>query len=746
MYISIIILLISSVVLGLIYSTAHRHIVNTYTELVRMKIEETRNQLDNQIRNLQTDLYELSTNTDILAIARYSDFSKQKQINIVMKAEKLILEVLHSNVIASNMYIHYPKEHLVISNGLYPEEKYETLMASEWNKINFWGFSMINRMTQDGSEIYITSELITGKDNGYLAVQINQKTAKSVLEQVRIFKNENIYIFSNDEELLFGIENSRFRFFVNEYNENNRNSGYDIEVLKQAIQSKNNFVYKNGEKYMATYDKSNVSGWIFMHVVPYDEVVKMSNPLRTTVVVLLCISALIGIILSIPVAIKIYEPLKRLCELVQVRFKSREQADRIQYLKNIFNAIFEDNDKLRNLAKQNIPLLREKYLMQIVFQQVKDEKSLKSKLSSLGIKFEGESFRVVVIYIRDFVNTIGTMDYLKIEMYKEYLTENMKDINSFYIVQFEPFKFFVIMNYQDYPVEKLINVFEDIEGGFKYEFGIDIYVGISTEKKDVRLLNQAFIEAIRSYEYQVMIGNKPVGCYEYMGKRIISDRQLSFPFIQDESLQHAIRTCDVEGIERNINEIREFLVKNTPKNIMALKLIINNIYNNIQKLLYELNDYSTETEEKSSEVLSILTKSQSLDELLFVIKDYSTFVSKHYHKVNTQEKKKIIIELKKYMEEHFTEPITVENIASRFYISTSYLHRLFKEELDTTPAEYINQLRIKYAADKLKISTEPIKDIGIECGFETKQAFYRQFKKRFLCTPSQYRSRFKTSQ
>ncbi|NMB97696.1 MAG: hypothetical protein GYA02_13975, partial [Clostridiaceae bacterium] len=353
MYISIIILLISSVVLGLIYSTAHRHIVNTYTELVRMKIEETRNQLDNQIRNLQTDLYELSTNTDILAIARYSDFSKQKQINIVMKAEKLILEVLHSNVIASNMYIHYPKEHLVISNGLYPEEKYETLMASEWNKINFWGFSMINRMTQDGSEIYITSELITGKDNGYLAVQINQKTAKSVLEQVRIFKNENIYIFSNDEELLFGIENSRFRFFVNEYNENNRNSGYDIEVLKQAIQSKNNFVYKNGEKYMATYDKSNVSGWIFMHVVPYDEVVKMSNPLRTTVVVLLCISALIGIILSIPVAIKIYEPLKRLCELVQVRFKSREQADRIQYLKNIFNAIFEDNDKLRNLAKQN---------------------------------------------------------------------------------------------------------------------------------------------------------------------------------------------------------------------------------------------------------------------------------------------------------------------------------------------------------------------------------------------------------
>ena len=151
MYISIIILLISSVVLGLIYSTAHRHIVNTYTELVRMKIEETRNQLDNQIRNLQTDLYELSTNIDILAIARYSDFSKQKQINIVMKAEKLILEVLHSNVIASNMYIHYPKEHLVISNGLYPEENMNSHgIRMEQDKL--LGFSMINRMTQDGSK------------------------------------------------------------------------------------------------------------------------------------------------------------------------------------------------------------------------------------------------------------------------------------------------------------------------------------------------------------------------------------------------------------------------------------------------------------------------------------------------------------------------------------------------------------------------------------------------------------------
>ena len=726
--------------------TAQKHIVNTYTKLIRMKIEETRDRLDNQIRNLQTDLYELSTNTDILAIARYSDFNKQKQINIVMKAEKQILEVLHYNMIANNLYIHYPKERIVISNGLYSEEKYETLMASEWKKINFWGFNMINKITQNGTEIYITYELITGKDNGYLAAQINQKNAKSVLEQVKIFKNENIYIFSDDKELLFGVENGDIKFLVNENDGNIENNIYDIEVLKRAIQNKDSFVYINNKKYMATYDKSNVSGWIFMHVVPYEEVIKISNPLKTTVIVLLYISALIGSILSIPVAIKIYEPLKRLCEMVQARFKNREQADRIQYLKNIFNTIFEDNNKLRSLANQNIPLLREKYLMQIVFQQVKDEKSLKSKLSSLEIKFEDESFRVVVIYIHDHVNTIGTMDYLKIEMYKEYLTENMQDINTFYIVQFEPFKFFVVMNYQEYPVEKLINVFEKIVSGFKYEFGIDVYVGISTEKKDVCLLNQAFIEAIRSYEYQVMIGNKPVGCYEYMGKRIISDRQLSFPFIQDESLQYAIRTCDEEGIERSISEIREFMVKNTPQNIMALKLIINNIYNNIQNLLYELNDYSIETEEKSSEVLSLMTKAQGLDELLSVIKEYSIFVSKYYHRINTQEKKKIIVELKQYIDNHFTEPITIENIASRFYISTSYLHRLFKEELGITPAEYINQLRVNYAADKLKISTDSIIDIGMECGFETKQAFYRQFKKRFLCTPAQYRSRFKTSQ
>ncbi|NSW90751.1 MAG: AraC family transcriptional regulator [Firmicutes bacterium] len=737
MYITIIILLVCSIILTLIYFTARNQIVNIYTQLIRMKVEETKNQLNNQISSLQTALYELSTNSEVLMMARYSDFNKQQQVNIAMKIEKMISETLHANTIINNMYIHYPKQRLVIANGLYPEEKYNTLGKSERDKIQFLGFSMINKKDGNCPGIYITRELISGKEEGYLAAQINHKVIENLLEQIKIFNNEKIYIFNNNEELLYAIEHNNFEDSNNEYNEY-------INVLLQSNRDKNTQVDIYGKKYIAVYDESNLSGWTFIQIVPYNDVVKMSKPLKTTVITLLYIVILIGILLSIPVAMRIYEPLRRLYKMVRERFVHPEQVDRIQYLTSMFERLVNDNDQLRNIAKRNIPLLREKYLLQIVLQQSNDEKNLMEQLYSLGIKFNGKLFRVMVIYINDYIDMLGTMDYLKIEMYKEYLTENMRDMDSFYIVQFEPFKFFIVINYQDYLLQNFVEKMETIIDGFKHEFHIGIYVGISAEKKEIRSLHQAFMEAIQAYEYQLMMGNKPVGCYEYLNTNIVG--QLNYPFVQDESLQYAIRTCDKEGIDRSINEIEKFIKVNTPTNVIALKLIFTNMYNNIHKLLYEMDDYPAKTDETTSKYLSMLIKSQSLNEQLIIIREFSIFVMECYYQANVRKKQEITLKIKQYIEIHYKEPLTVNDIASKFFISVSYLHRLLRDEMGISPAEYINQLRIKYAANELQLSSKSIMDIALECGFETKQAFYRQFKKRFLCTPSQYRERYQLRQ
>jgi AraC-like DNA-binding protein len=78
-------------------------------------------------------------------------------------------------------------------------------------------------------------------------------------------------------------------------------------------------------------------------------------------------------------------------------------------------------------------------------------------------------------------------------------------------------------------------------------------------------------------------------------------------------------------------------------------------------------------------------------------------------------------------------------IASRFYISKSYLSRIFKEITGFTINEYINIARIKKAKHLLHHSEYTITEISFKIGYESITYFERVFKKFVGISPNQYR-------
>lgn len=60
-----------------------------------------------------------------------------------------------------------------------------------------------------------------------------------------------------------------------------------------------------------------------------------------------------------------------------------------------------------------------------------------------------------------------------------------------------------------------------------------------------------------------------------------------------------------------------------------------------------------------------------------------------------------LLQVLEAMEENFGEPVTLEKMAGRFYLSPSYLSRLFKREMGTTYLEYLNSLRLRGARREL---------------------------------------------
>ncbi len=96
----------------------------------------------------------------------------------------------------------------------------------------------------------------------------------------------------------------------------------------------------------------------------------------------------------------------------------------------------------------------------------------------------------------------------------------------------------------------------------------------------------------------------------------------------------------------------------------------------------------------------------------------------------------------KYLDEHFFTGITPDDIANAAGISRPYLFKLFKEELQTSPHQYLLKLRLNMAKRLLAGENFSIKEIAAECGFESLEVFYRQFKNATQTTPADYRREY----
>lgn len=84
--------------------------------------------------------------------------------------------------------------------------------------------------------------------------------------------------------------------------------------------------------------------------------------------------------------------------------------------------------------------------------------------------------------------------------------------------------------------------------------------------------------------------------------------------------------------------------------------------------------------------------------------------------------------------------LSLTSLAGLMELSTHKLSETINTVFEQTFYEYINDFRVNYAAQKLVSSSQQsIADIFHEAGFTTKSTFYSHFKKKFNCTPSQYR-------
>ncbi|REE27523.1 AraC family transcriptional regulator [Winogradskyella pacifica] len=95
-----------------------------------------------------------------------------------------------------------------------------------------------------------------------------------------------------------------------------------------------------------------------------------------------------------------------------------------------------------------------------------------------------------------------------------------------------------------------------------------------------------------------------------------------------------------------------------------------------------------------------------------------------------------------YIQGHFSEKITLSQVSEIVNMSNVSFNRFMKKRTGKTFVDYVNEVRIGYAAMWLLEKDNSISEIAYNCGFNNIANFNRVFKKLKKCTPSQYKNEF----
>lgn len=102
---------------------------------------------------------------------------------------------------------------------------------------------------------------------------------------------------------------------------------------------------------------------------------------------------------------------------------------------------------------------------------------------------------------------------------------------------------------------------------------------------------------------------------------------------------------------------------------------------------------------------------------------------------------KLVRAVAAYLDRHYADPITLETLEKRFFVSRYYLSREFTRLVGCPPHRYLLQKRLANAQRLLRGGTPP-QQAAAQCGFDDYTNFYRRFRAAYGVGPQDYRARF----
>ena len=287
-------------------------------------------------------------------------------------------------------------------------------------------------------------------------------------------------------------------------------------------------------------------------------------------------------------------------------------------------------------------------------------------------------------------------------------------------------------------MERFMNKLNQVCLECKKILELNVTIGLGKAYAKQELIKDSYDEAKNAIGYRATIGS---GMVIYISDvEVMHVGILKFDEQSEGKLIHAIKFGEreeiIEVIESLMHKMKAAKV-HTNQHQVYVMAIIHSMMEMAQK--YELDTNQIWGKEDYFKVMGRLLTIQSMQN--FIINS-ALSIHENLHKERYDTMKQLIVEAKKYITEHFTNPdLSVEMVCEHLHISQAYFSTLFKKETGQTYISYLTELRLNKAIELLNKTEDKTYIIANKVGYTEPNYFSYVFKKNFGIAPSRYQRR-----
>jgi len=505
-----------------------------------------------------------------------------------------------------------------------------------------------------------------------------------------------------------------------------------------------------GEPHSVVSVKSGENGWTYTTTMPSYQFFSRVAHIQTLILLVFSIAVITGVVAAMLLARKQYHPIKDLLKLAERR-DSPAEAENAK-TRNEWEWIRQTIQSYSIRIDQQNPFVRQQCLLLLIKHGKPDDPEINRMMESTGLRFpDGPSlyFAAIIAWDDQMHSSLEEGEphgEPKAPAYKR-LQELLADLplpkldSQVYGVEFTTDNQFALLislpeRMEDHDKIRLRvgQIIEAIQALAAEHSDRLPSIGVGTVYPELASLNQSFIEAATALEYRTVGGSGQVAYFERLAELpAVAGEGFWISRKSTLKLEQSLKQGNSSVALQMITEIIDSIKQEAPQ-MYLLRCLCFDLLNALLRTATELGMHEV------LRTIPSLTSFETLEELEDNLGELTMQICHHVERKTETEQTSLIDDIVAYVDQQFADyTLSLEHLALKYSISTSYLSRSFKEKTGQNFSQYIWLRRMNEVIRLLTTTEAPLQEIIEQVGYWDAPNFIRKFKKETGSTPGQYR-------